>query len=102
MLILIGLCMPLVLFPFSSGYNPRLGFLWSIKKMDLVLWWEEPAAPAPEAAPGRYVFEDEMAKEPGREPLCIVFPYKYIFSIGIILIFSGIGIFILSKPDKIE
>ena len=94
-LILIGICIPLVAFVFSSGYNPKLGFLWSITKMNIYLW-TQPAKP--QTPPPGLDFDPYF--EPHDIP--VVLPYKYTFGLGVIFVLSGIGFFVLSKPKKTE
>jgi len=104
-LILVGFCLPLVLFNFASGYNPRAGILWSIPKMkltlktdNLALFREQRPARISEIPPSeerlRYVYPFP------KEDSIYIIPYKYPLSIGIILIFAGIGIVALSKPKS--
>lgn len=147
-LILIGICIPLISFVFVEDYDPRLGFwgsvtatrgqgihikLWKrqnesnlLEKYELHRQWEK-LLQNPEfisltsedktyVAKGFYrrKFKEEnkdlpyISEEEFVEAVMpsiygdIVLPYKYSFALGIILILSGIGIFIWSKPPKNE
>jgi len=69
-LILVGICIPLISFVFAEGYSSS-GFWYSV---------------------------GEMYIDTGETTL----PYKYLFSVGIISILTGIGFFVLAEPEKDE
>jgi hypothetical protein len=110
-LILIGICTPLISFVFASGYNPQLGFWWSVTRMNINLWQETVNAPetehrdifdrlAPERQKGFVPVEDLPDElKPKTIDVTVRLPYKYPFSLGIILILGGFGLFALSKPE---
>jgi len=87
-LVLVGIGLPLVLFPFASKYNPKRGLLGSIGRMKIVLREGEYVPPPGETIYGGYY--------KGR----IELPYKYPLVLGIILICTGTGLIILSKPKS--
>ncbi len=92
-LILIGICIPLISFVFATGYNPHFGFWWSVTKMEIKLWHTSKST----LAPGWYDVDDARLV-----PHYVVLPYKYLFSLGIIFILVGICLFALSKSPQIE
>jgi len=115
-LILIGVCIPLVSFVFATGYNPHFGFWWSVTRMNINLWQKtviEPEAQrgdvfdkiTPERKKGFVPLEEAPAPQgltylgetlPETLPeTYVTLPYKYPFSLGIIFVLSGIGIFTL-------
>jgi len=76
-LILIGLCLPIVSFAFVSEYYLRGGstisdFLFLIPRMRMGC--------------------------PGGGPRGVI-PYRYIFAFGVVLVFTGIGFIALSKRE---
>ena len=119
-LILAGFCLPLVLFFFAEGYNGRLGLLWSIPQMDMVLRERQSKLMLPSNVTKEYkeFLREQEKKPPGKTDYAgysiwedrlekfrliippIIIPYKYPVAIGIILIFTGIGIVALSKSKS--
>ena len=77
LVILLGIFIPLVAFPFSTGYNPVLGLLHSIPKMEVI-----------------------TMKGSGGTTYFI--PFKCLVSFGLILVFLGTATIILSKKNKRE
>ena len=110
-LILIGICLPIVSLGFASNYYPRLGLIRNIQMMEIVLRPEllgnniitdfQPIKEVPpEKKPKELKSNDwEIVKEEPIKPK-IAIPYKYIFALGVVLIFAGIGIIVLSSNKK--
>lgn len=95
--ILIGVCIPIISFAFANGYNPKLGFWWSISRMNVILWTHEEIQ-KPSAADN----PDPKDEWVDINTVSVVLPYKYPFSLGIILIFSGSSVLVLSKQKKYD
>jgi len=95
-LILIGLCIPIIAFVFASGYNPKLGFWWSISHMNILLQEGSIKGNPGGSLGGGKVYDTSQIK------FDVYLPYKYPFSLGIILVFSGFAIFFLAKSKKDE
>ena len=95
-LILIGFFLPLISFTFADGYNPRLGFWWSVPKMNVNLWKTQnlprPSPNNPNIVPAEDL-PDELKPS-------VTLPFKYPFSLGIFTILVGIGFAVLPKHSK--
>jgi len=80
-LLLLGLGVVLIAFVLSSNYNPRLGIIYNILHMHLVV------------IEGTYVpdFTPNSVFSSGHYEDRISIPYKYFFSLGIILTLVGMG-----------
>jgi hypothetical protein len=77
-LIVFGICFPLVLLPFVSGYGIDKGIIQNLLNVGIVLKKEEPVT-------GKEIFPSSIMKIiPGR------LPYRFIIASGIFLIFTGI------------
>ncbi len=111
-LILIGVCIPLVAFIFAIGYEPKMGFWWSVPNMNIILWQkhlklESSSVGSNIQKPMTYeeaidiVPPEDLPIEALRATF-VLLPYKFPFSLGIILLLSGIGLFVLAKPKKNE
>ena len=99
-LLLLGVGIPLVLFPFAQGYHPVMGFWGSLRNMEIYLWQTK--------APG---CRDELvsitwtrwgpALQYGRRctPTDEYFtlPYRYPFALGVMCFVVGLAILILPK-----
>lgn len=99
-LIIIGICLPIIFLAFASPYYPNVGLIYNIQTMKIVLREER-------FTKTEYLgtLEDlkEQKQRPEQPPQEIkvripekTIPYKYIFAFGVILIFTGIGIIVLS------
>jgi hypothetical protein len=102
-LILIGVALPTILLGFASTYYPTRGLIWNVQHMKIVLKQRETIRPTGD------IF-DQIAPDKPEQPkgftpledktLQIIIPYKYIFALGVVLVFSGIGFITLSKFKK--
>jgi hypothetical protein len=103
-LILVGICLPVITLGFTSGYSRNAGLIGNIQRMEIVLIpGEKPSpVPAPPNAPpperGLLRFDDIPIIKPIKPELAI--PYKYIFAFGVVLVFAGIGTIALSNSKK--
>jgi len=121
--ILVGICLPLSLLGFVSGYYPRLGLIGNILLMEIVLRPEsqgdifdqiqappeapepapefDPDAPMPAPKPGEIITDFKPVKEAPVKPK-IAIPFKYIFALSVVLVFAGTVIIVLSSNKKTE
>jgi hypothetical protein len=77
-LIVFGICLLLILFPFVSGYEKDKGIIQNLFNIGIVLKKEKPPTV-------KEVFPSSLMRIlPGR------LPYRFILAIGIFLIFAGI------------
>ncbi|MBA4390912.1 MAG: hypothetical protein C0399_08240 [Syntrophus sp. (in: bacteria)] len=76
-LIIIGICLPLVFLPFLSGYEKDRGIIENFLKIGIVVKKEKP------------VSADKMAPSSMAKILPARFPYRFILAFGIFLIFAG-------------
>jgi hypothetical protein len=77
-LIVFGICFPLMLLPFVSGYEKDKGIIQNLFNVGIVLKKEKPAT-VKEVLPSSL-----MKIFPGR------LPYRFILAIGVFTIFAGI------------
>jgi uncharacterized membrane protein len=110
-LILVGICLPVISLGFASGYYPTRGLIGNIQSMEIILReesyiltpWSEDTIDTGDT--GRIIKEEDITNnfEPVPVKSKIAIPYKYIFAVGIVLVFSGIGIMVLSntKQDRV-
>jgi hypothetical protein len=77
-LIVFGICFPLVLLPFVSGYGIDKGIIQNLLNVGIVLKKERPVTG------GETLLSPLMKIIPGR------LPYRFIIASGIFLIFTGI------------
>lgn len=82
LLILIGLCIPIISLGFVSKYHPRRGLIGNLTKMELVIREDTP---------------NSVYRILWKTYERVAIPYKYIFAFGTIFIFTGIGLIIVSK-----
>jgi hypothetical protein len=76
-LIVFGICFPLILLPFVSGYEKDRSIIQNLFHVGIVLKKEPVAA--------KEIFPSSLMKIfPGR------LPYRFILAIGIFLVFAGI------------
>lgn len=104
-LILLGIFIILISSVFANGYNPVLGFWWSVSEMEITLWDKniELTKHEKDLAAGKTMpltDYDRAIVEGGRQVRSVVLPYKYTFSLGLCLIFMGFAFLILTTPKK--
>ncbi len=77
-LIVFGICFPLMLLPFVSGYEKEKGTMQNLFNVGIVLKKEKPVT-------GKETFPSSLIRIiPGR------LPYRFVIASGIFLIFTGI------------
>jgi len=94
-LALVGVGLPLVLFPFADYYHADRGFLGSVSIMSIPLWETKPEKPCPHSpAQDRMLFAypDPCFPIPAEY---FEVPYGNIFALGVVLFFGGLGLLIL-------
>jgi hypothetical protein len=85
-LIIFGICFPLVLLPFVSGYEKDKGIIQNLFNVGIVLKKEKPVTV-------QETFPSSLMKViPGR------LPYRFIIASGIFFIFTGIMKIDISRP----
>jgi len=93
-LALVGVGLPLALFPFAP-YHAERGFLGSLSRMEILLWQTKPEKPCPHSpAQDRMLFAypDPCFPIPAEY---FTVPYGYFFALGVVLFFGGLGLLIL-------
>ena len=93
MFILIGFCIPSILFFLAEGHYPRTGLLGNIHRMELR--FKNPNYPSPQEREKMSALELFDARAKAEE--YIIIPYRYSVILGILLVCVGTGAFILSK-----
>jgi hypothetical protein len=109
-LILTGLCIPMLSMIFASNYNPERGLILNIQKTIIVLWERtyivdaKPQHPPdlalqskPKPTRGETVTLDSIAFDPIKIKETIYVPLSLSFGLGIILTAIGAGLVIISK-----
>jgi hypothetical protein len=76
-LIIIGICLPLIFLPFLSGYEKDKGIIENFLKIGIVIKKEKP------------VSVDTIGPSSTMKILPTRFPFRFILAFGIFLIFSG-------------
>ena len=111
-LLLLGVGIPLVLFPFAQGYHPLMGFWGSLHQMRIPLWQTTNCVVTLEEVPidpeviqqqpkGRYQVVAELKEVERCTPASFTLPYRYPFALGVLLLVGGLAILILPKiADK--
>lgn len=106
-LALVGVGLPLALFPFAHYYHAERGFLGSLSRMENLLWQTKPEKPCPPATVRPVHCDDPKLLGPFARtgpdcPPCITIPaeyftvpYGYFFALGVVLFFGGLGLLIL-------
>ena len=77
-LIVLGVCIPLILFPFVSGYEKENGIFQNLFTVGLLLKKEKPVTSGE-------IFPSSLMKI-----IPEMLPYRFALAIGIFLIFAGI------------
>jgi hypothetical protein len=113
-LILAGLCIPILAMIFASGYKSQQDLIWNIKNTEVVFWKQTSIIPTKSSAD---IFDKvdanrkDEAHGPSKDydPLELYhrkittyhqLPCSVFFGVGIILTAIGIGLVILSKDGK--
>ncbi len=101
-LILSGACLPLALFPFAHGYSPVLGFWGSLVNMEIHLWEIRPAEPYAFGCEAQTRLDRMSDPEaPSRcDPVYCVLPYRYLFAVGVLVFFGGLGVILLASMSR--
>jgi hypothetical protein len=86
-LILIGMCLPIVSIGFSSKYIPQFGIIRNIQRMEIVLRAEE-----------KLIFSDEPSDLFSKSKIAV--PYRYVFASGTLLVFVGLGLTVIASTKK--
>jgi len=107
-LALVGVGLPLALFPFAHYYQAERGFLGSLSRMEILLWQTRPEKPCPPASvrtvrcqESRMLFGNFAETDPDCQPCFPIpaeyftVPYGYFFALGVVLFFGGLGLLIL-------
>jgi hypothetical protein len=77
-LIIFGICFPLILLPFVSGYEKNKGIIQNLFNVGIVLKKEKPVT-------GHVTFPASLMKI-----ITARLPYRFVIASGIFLIFTGI------------
>jgi hypothetical protein len=89
-LILVGLCIPILAMLFASGYSSGRDFMWNVKNSGIVIWTEKKTE-----APGPW-----QASHPLWIPTITYFvPCSVFFALGIVLVATGTGFMLLSRDQ---
>jgi hypothetical protein len=82
-LILIGICIPILAMLFAQGYDSRRNLISNAQNIETVFW-------------------QEISHPPGLSYRIntIYIPYRYFLALGLILTATGIGLTMLSKNEK--
>ena len=78
MLILAGICIPLVLLPLVSGYAKEKGVIKNLLEVGIVIRKGEPAK------------RDGAAPLSGTKGTPMMFPFRFVLAFGVFLVFAGI------------
>lgn len=105
-LILIGLCLPTVTLPFISEFYPlpnvclTSNFFRNMGNMEIVLRPKQRtnSKDIPTIPSVLSPTEKKLEEIPYKPKIAI--PYRYIFALGAILVFTGIGAIVLSRDEK--
>jgi hypothetical protein len=76
-LIIVGICLPLVFLPFLSGYEKDRGVIDNFLRIGIVIKKEKP------------ISADETARSSAARALPVRFPFRFILAFSIFLIFAG-------------
>lgn len=76
-LIIVGICLPLIFLPFLSGYDKDKGIIENFLKIGIVIKKEKPAS------------ADKIAPSSTKNSLPTRFPFRFILAFGVFLIFAG-------------
>ena len=107
-LALVGVGLPLALFPFAHYYRADRGFLGSVSIMSIPLWQRKAEKPCPPATVRavrcqelRMLLGDYAETDPDCLPCFPIpaeyftVPYGYFFALGVVLFFGGLGLLLL-------
>ena len=83
-LLLVGFCLPFVAFPFVDNYSPHESVVTNIQEMEIVLKEQ------------KLIITGDGLKVEEKKAL----PYRYIFLLGVVLVFTGVGFIAISKKGK--
>jgi hypothetical protein len=87
LLILIGMCLPIISIAFTNRYIPRFGLITNIQRMEIVLRKERKAD----------IFDEVSGVESKKK---IAIPYRYLFALGTLMVFTGIGTIVIIAASK--
>jgi hypothetical protein len=96
-LMLIGFCIPMLSMLFASDYHPKRGeiFISIIKNTDIVCWKTGQEPVNPYLNTNKILTTEEVFGS--IKTYCV--PLSLSFGLGIVLIATGIGLFVLSKKE---
>ncbi len=88
-LILVGLCIPILAMLFASGYSSGRDFMWNVKNTGFVIWTENKSE-----APGPW-----QSYRTWTPTITYFVPCSVFFALGIVLVATGTGFIILSRDQ---